>query len=88
MPKFENETWFTLSGYLHKSLGVFASFLLLSACGGGATGGSTDCSNPDPTVNEQPIAYVQRPAPLDNNNNLIENDIQDPAEFRPGFLPS
>ena len=64
---------------LYKKAGIVAGLLLLSACGGG--GGSSD---PDPTVTEQPLAYVQRPAPLDNNNNLIEDDLRDPAEMRPG----
>ncbi len=52
---------------------------ILPACGGGGSG-----SDSDPTVDEQPVAYVQRPTPLDDNNNLVENDLKDPIEFRPG----
>jgi len=75
MVRFNNENEFTF----FKAAGLLGGLLLLSACGGGGS-----ASDPDPTVNEQPIAYVQRATPIDNNNNLIENDLQDPAEFRPG----
>jgi len=50
----------------------------LMACGGGST------DNPDPTVNEKPIAYVKRPTPVDANNAVISNDLRDPIAFRPG----
>ena len=54
------------------------SFVLL-ACGGGE-----NADDPDPTVSEQPIAYVKRDTPVDNNNNVVQADATDPIAFRPG----
>ena len=64
---------------LPKLLALAFVVSLISACGGGGSGDTTD-----PTVNEQPIAYVKRPPTFDNNNNLIQGDLRDPTEFRPG----
>ncbi len=55
-----------------------ASLVTLVACGGGSA------DDPDPTVDEKPIAYVKRITPLDNNNDVISNDLRDPIVFRPG----
>jgi len=92
MIKHKNENEFTLFGRLNL---VTASVLIavLSACGGGKadTGGNGNNGGGnsgggglfDPSV-ELPIAYVRRSVPLDNNNNLLESDLRDPVEFRPG----
>ena len=91
--KHKNENKFTLFGRLNL---VTASVLIavLSACGGGTadTGGNGNNGGGnsgggglfDPSSGELPIAYVRRSVPLDNNNNLLESDLRDPVEFRPG----
>ena len=56
---------------------------LLSACGGGG-GGSNSGQEPDPVVVDLPLAYVQRPIPLDEDGNPVYPDVFDPREFNPG----
>ena len=63
---------------LYKISLIFLLVQLLAACGGG------DSQNADPTVNAQPIAYVKRPVPVDQNNIPISNDYRDPSSFNPG----
>lgn len=55
------------------------SGLLLTGCGGG-----DDKQTPDPVVLDFKIAYIKRSLPLDDNDQLIESDIREPFEFRPG----
>ena len=39
---------------------------------------------PDPVVVDVPIAYIKRPAPLDENDELITEDLRVPNQFIPG----
>jgi len=62
---------------------ISALFLttLLSACGGGGGGGG---QKPDPVAVDNPIAYVKRSLPVDDNGDLVPNDILNPTAFNPG----
>ncbi len=57
-------------------------FCLLTACGGGSSGG--DKQEPDPVVVDLPIAYIERPLPVDENGNPVDEDMLNPAAFNPG----
>ncbi|WP_052417626.1 HzsA-related protein [Cellvibrio mixtus] len=55
----------------------------LAGCGGG--GGSADGGQkPDPVVVDLPIAYVERPIPVDEDGNPVFPDVFDQAAFNPG----
>lgn len=54
---------------------------LLAACGGG---GDQQATGPDPGIIDFPIAYVKRPYPTDNNNNIVQPDWRDPLVFSAG----
>jgi len=58
--------------------------LTLVACGGGGGGGSNSGQAPDPVVVDLPIAYIQRPIPLDEEGEPVYPDIFDPDAFNPG----
>lgn len=68
----------------HRRL-LAASLLLLglSACGGGG-GGSNGGQKPDPVVVDLPIAYIERPIPLDGDGEPVFPDVFEPAAFNPG----
>ena len=57
----------------------------LTACGGGGSssvlGGG---QNPDPAVQDFPVAYVKRPLLLDDMGALQTFDVRDPTAFMPG----
>jgi len=57
--------------------------LALLACGGGG-GGSNSGQAPDPVVVDLPIAYVQRPIPLDDEGEPVYPDVFNPEAFNPG----
>ena len=62
-----------------------AALLLAAGCGGGDGGGSLGGSqSPDPIVKEIPILYVKRTLLFDNNGNLVQSDVRQPADFSPG----
>ncbi|MEW5755652.1 MAG: hypothetical protein AB1810_05055 [Pseudomonadota bacterium] len=50
---------------------------MLTGCIGGK-------QEPDPMVEDIPIAYVKRPLLRDDNNNLIDEDVTNVNDFRPG----
>ncbi len=60
------------------------STTLISGCGGGGGGVGSGDQSPDPVVVDIPIAYVQRPLPVDENGNRIADDALDPTAFNPG----
>lgn len=64
-----------------------AALLGLVACGGGGGGGDSGGNSgqaPDPVVVDLPIAYVQRPIPLDEDGEPVYPDVFDPDQFNPG----
>lgn len=65
--------------------GLVALLLLgVTACGGGSGGGSNSGQDPDPVVVDLPLAYVQRPIPVDEDGNPIFPDVFTPDSFNPG----
>lgn len=67
-----------------RSLGIIALFGL-SACGGGGGGGSSDGGQkPDPVTVDLPIAYIERPIPLNEDDEPVFPDVFEPAAFNPG----
>jgi len=63
------------------------STLLVACSGGGENGGSvgiSDGQDPDPAVLDVAIAYVKRPLPLNDDGDLNEQDLRQPAGFNPG----
>jgi len=68
------------------ALALCASVGLLGGCGGGGgsssiLGGSQD---PDPAVQDFPVAYVKRPLIRDDQGMLETEDVRDPIAFHPG----
>ena len=63
-----------------KLLSLSAAFLLQTACGGG--GGASEASALG--ISDVTIAFIKRPTPRDNNNNIITNDMRQPATFEEG----
>lgn len=61
---------------------ALAVLSLIWGCGGGGVSG--DSQDPDPTVVDFPVAYIQRPLPLDEDGELIIDDPREPFEFNPG----
>ena len=59
-------------------LGVFVS--LLTACGGGDSRSEADAIG----INNISIAYIKRPTPRDQNDNLVTNDMREPTAFTEG----
>jgi hypothetical protein len=56
----------------------------MAACGGGGGGGSNSGQAPDPVVVDLPIAYIQRPIPVDEDDEPVYPDVFDPDAFNPG----
>ncbi len=57
---------------------------LLAGCGGGGGGSADGGQKPDPVVVDLPIAYVERPIPVDENDNPVFPDVFEPDAFNPG----
>ena len=66
------------------SLVLSAVSLMLIACGGGGGGGSNGGQEPDPVVVDIPVAYVQRPIPVDEDGEPVYPDVFLPDSFNPG----
>ncbi len=66
-----------------RRLGFGLACLGLAACGGG--GGKADSGQkPDPVAVDLPIAYIERPVPRDEADEILYPDILDPAAYHPG----
>jgi hypothetical protein len=63
---------------------VLSLLLGLTACGGGGGGGNESGQKPDPVVVDLPIAYIERPIPLDEDGAPVFPDVFEPAAFNPG----
>jgi hypothetical protein len=59
-------------------------FTLVACGGGGGSGGSNSGQAPDPVVVDLPIAYIQRPIPVDDAELPVFPDVFAPAAFNPG----
>lgn len=76
--------------FLRQRVLLAASLLMLlpalSSCGGGGGGGSNEGGGqqPDPVVVDLPIAYIERPIPLDEDGEPVFPDVFEPAAFNPG----
>lgn len=57
---------------------ILVAVVLLNGCGGGSS------QNPDPIVQDLPIAYVKRPIPVDNNGNPVQIDVREALTFNEG----
>ncbi len=53
-----------------------------SSRGSGSAGGSNQ--QPDPVVVDFPVAFVERPIPVDEDGNFVPDDVMDPVAFNPG----
>ena len=53
-----------------------------SSRGSGNAGGGSQA--PDPVVVDFPIAFVERPIPMDEDGNFVPDDVMDPVAFNPG----
>ncbi len=58
--------------------------LIISGCGGGAGLGSSSSSDSDPLAVDTPVAYVKRPVPQDDDNNVESEDVLEPAIYTGG----
>ena len=60
----------------------------LAGCGGGSGSSSSGLlgggQDPDPAVQDFPVAYVKRPLLLDDDGALLTFDVRDPTAFMPG----
>ncbi len=57
---------------------------MLSSCGGGGSSGKGSNQKPDPVAVDLPIAYIERPIPVDKDGKPVFPDLLDPAAFNPG----
>ncbi len=67
----------------YAAAGALAALLCLSGCGGGASVGS-DSQEPDPVVQDYPVAYVKRPLPLNNQGQPTQSDLRRQIRFNAG----
>lgn len=69
-----------------KTLSLWSFSLFLLACGGGGGGKEGGGQKPDPATVDLPIAYIERPIPVDGDDpeELLPTDILDPIAFNPG----
>lgn len=69
---------------------AFSTLVLIAGCdvtpeeGAGGLGGGGGGQAPDPVVLDFPIAYVERPLPVDEDGIFVPHDVEDPAAFNPG----
>ncbi|HEY8941682.1 MAG TPA: hypothetical protein VIM59_15890, partial [Cellvibrio sp.] len=86
MMHFLMDTYITLRrGAGHQCLVWAVLTAALIGCGGSGGGGSSNSGqDPDPVVVDLPIAYIQRPIPVDEDENPVFPDVFKPEEFNPG----
>ncbi|AFU99597.1 hypothetical protein [Simiduia agarivorans] len=59
---------------------------LLNACTSSVETGPIDDLEPDPVVLDVPMAYIDRPLPVDEDDNPIEDDVLMPQTFMAGAV--
>jgi len=87
LPTFDSKTLLLKKGHfieasIRKSKLILTSGLIaiiVSACGDTATD-----EEQDPLVSDEPIAYVKRPVPTDEDGNIESEDIMEPTTFNGG----
>ncbi|MFK5914263.1 MAG: hypothetical protein QM484_07795 [Woeseiaceae bacterium] len=55
-------------------------FILQASCGGGESNSEASAIG----IQDVPIAFIKRPTPRDQNNDLISNDMREPTAFTEG----
>ncbi|HTF96276.1 MAG TPA: hypothetical protein VL995_09100 [Cellvibrio sp.] len=86
MTQFMTDNYFTprMTG-AKTGLILMAMAVFLSGCGGGSGGGSSNTGqDPDPVTVDLPVAYVQRPVPVNEDGEPVFPDVFRPDEFNPG----
>ncbi len=68
--------------FTREVLSLAVSVSLLTACGETVVSQSSD--EPDPVVQDIPIAFVKRTLPIDENNLVVSTDLREPSQFIPG----
>ena len=66
------------------ALGALSLGLIACGGGGGGGGGSNGGQEPDPVVVDIPVAFVQRPIPVDEAGEPVYPDVFMPDSFSPG----
>jgi len=69
---------------LLKALNLLFVTYLLMACSLGESTDISSGSDSDPVVAEHPVAFIKRPLPLDDNDELEGDDLAEPSRFVPG----
>jgi len=59
---------------------------LLMACSLGESTDISSGSNSDPVVAEHPVAFIKRPLPLNDDNEIEGDDLAEPSLFVPGAV--
>ncbi len=68
-----------------KPLCVLVAAVSLASCGSGGGGsGGGGGQTQDPVTVDLPIAYIERPIPVDKDDNPVFPDLMDPVAFNPG----
>ena len=66
-------------------VGLVSIVSALSGCGGsGPASGLGEGQNPDPVVQDFPVAYVKRILAFDEDGDPVSFDVRDPSTFTPG----
>ncbi len=76
---------------LHRSLFSLpllatVTILLAGGCSSKTNTGEIDDIEPDPVVIDIPLAYVERPIPVDEDGNRLEDDLLMPQAFNSGAI--
>jgi hypothetical protein len=69
---------------LHRTFILLISTYFLIACSLGESTDISTGSNSDPVLSENPVAFIKRPLPVDDNNEVEGDDLREPSLFVPG----
>lgn len=62
------------------------ALLAVTGCSSKTETGEIDDIEPDPVVLDIPLAYIERPIPVDEDGNRVEDDLLMPQTFMPGAV--